>query len=143
MHRTGSNKSDAPRGSGGLRSDWRTKAACRGYTDPYFDPWDADPGDGMNPTAESFCKTCPVKRDCLLAGFQNDRISGTAFGIWGGCSPKQRRAMSRLRYREGCPVCKGQLIITPAGEEWQACAACGITWRCRKREAMPGSAPPS
>lgn len=133
--RQADNRNVAPRGSGGLRSDWRTKAACRGYADTHWDPWDANPTDGMNPTAESFCKHCPVKRECLLEGFRSDRLNGGhTFGIWGGCSPKQRRAMVRLRYRDGCPVCKGSLIITPGGEEWQACASCGITWRCRKRE---------
>lgn len=143
MHRPG-DRNNAPRASGGLRSDWMTKAACRDYANPYFDPWDADPGDGMNPTAASFCKTCPVKRECLLAGFASDRLNGgAAFGIWGNTAPKQRRAMVRLRYREGCPVCKGKLIITPAGEEWQACASCGVTWRCRKREVITPDTPPS
>lgn len=138
MHRSGDNRSKAPRASGGLRSDWRTKAACRGYADNYLDPWDADPNVGsVNATAAAFCKQCPVKRECLLEGLRSDHMNGgDAFGIWGNTAPKQRRAMVRLRYREGCPVCKAKLIITPAGEEWQACASCGVTWRCRKRDLL-------
>jgi hypothetical protein len=134
MHQPGDNRNEAPRASGGLRPDWRTKAACRGYADGYLDPWDADPSVGVvNNTAKEFCSTCPVKRECLVEGLRSDRLNlGVAYGIWGNTAPKQRRAMVRLRYREGCPVCKAKLIITPEGEEWQACASCGITWRCRK-----------
>lgn len=125
----------APRGSGGLRVDWRTQAACRGYADAYVDPWDADPNVGaVNPMAKTFCTTCPVKRECLLEGLKSDRMNGGyAFGIWGGTAPKQRRAMVRIRFRQACPVCAGKLVITASGEEWQACASCGVTWRCKKR----------
>jgi len=61
---------------------------------------------------------------------------GFAYGVWGGLSPKERRALIRLRYRVACPVCRGQLIITAEGAEWQACASCAVTWRCRKREMI-------
>lgn len=138
MHQPGDKRTETPRASGGSRLDWRTKAACRGYADAFGDPWDADPNVGVvNSTARAFCSTCPVKRECLLEGLRSDRLNGgDAFGIWGNTAPKQRRAMVRLRYREGCPVCKAKLIITSEGEEWQACASCGITWRCRKREVL-------
>lgn len=133
MHRSG-DKRKAPRESGGLRADWRKDAACRGYGDNYLDPWDADQNVGeVNETAKAFCSTCPVKRECLLEGLRSDAMNnGAAFGIWGNTAPKQRRAMIRIRFRQACPVCKGKLVITPEGEEWQACASCGVTWRCRK-----------
>lgn len=143
MHRPGDNRTEAPRASGGLRPDWRTKAACRGYASATGDPWDADPNVGfVNSTAAAFCLQCPVKRECLLEGLKSDRLNGgDAFGIWGNTAPKQRRAMVRLRYRLGCPVCHGKLVITSEGEEWQACASCGITWRCRKREVITPDRP--
>lgn len=138
MDQPGNTRNEAPRASGGFRPEWRTKAACRGYADADTDPWDADPSVGVvNSAAKSFCSTCPVKRECLLEGLRSDRLNGgDAFGIWGNTAPKQRRAMVRLRYREGCPVCKAKLIITSEGEEWQVCVSCGITWRCRKREVF-------
>jgi WhiB family redox-sensing transcriptional regulator len=128
-------KHKAPRESGGLRAEWQKDAACRDYGDHYLDPWDADPNvDHVNATAHSFCVRCPVKRECLLAGLASDAMNnGAAFGIWGDTAPKQRRAMIRIRYRQACPVCKGKLVITAAGEEWQVCASCGVTWRCKKR----------
>lgn len=133
MHQSG-DKHQAPRNSGGLRADWQKAAACRDYGDYYLDPWDADPNVGVvNQTAHAICRRCPVKRECLIAGLESDAMNkGVAFGIWGDTTPKQRRAMVRLRYRLWCPVCRGKLLITAEGEEWQACASCGITWRCRK-----------
>jgi hypothetical protein len=124
----------ASRANGRLRADWRRDAACRDYADDYLDPWDADPHvSRVNATAHAFCVQCPVKRECLLAGLESDLLNaGVAFGIWGDTAPKQRRAMKRTRFRLGCPVCHGKLIITAEGEEYQACASCGITWRCRK-----------
>lgn len=135
MQKPGDTRNEAPRNSEGLRPRWEEKAACRGYVTDYFDPWDANPTDAtVNPVAAALCAHCPVQRECLLAGFESDRLNGgAAFSVWGGVAPKHRRAMIRLRYRVGCPVCKGQLIISPEGEEWQACATCGVTWRCRKR----------
>jgi hypothetical protein len=140
----GDKLSKPPRESKGVLPDWRTKAACRGYA-AYIDPWDADPGDGVvNDTAAAFCKKCPVRRECLLEGLRSDKLNGdVAYGVWGGLSPKERRALIRLRYRVACPVCKGGLVITNEGEEWQACAQCGITWRCRKRPALTGDTLPS
>lgn len=128
------------KGAHGLRhepqSDWRTKAACREYQFTYYDPWESGPKDRYpSQVAASFCKTCPVQRECLLAGLESDRMNaGAAYMTWGGLAPGQRRALVRLRFRQGCPVCHGKLLITPEGEEWQACAQCGITWRCRKRK---------
>ena len=138
MTQHGDKLSGAPSESKGPLTDWRSKAACRDYGNHYLDPWDADPNVGIvNATAHEFCVRCPVKRECLLAGLESDRMNNdVAFGIWGDTAPKQRRAMIRLRYRIACPVCRGSLVITSEGEEWQACASCGVTWRCRKR-AVP------
>ena len=140
MTQHGDRLSGAPSESRGPRPDWRTKAACRGYA-AIIDPWDADPKDGVvSDTAAAFCKQCPVRRECLLEGLRSDLMNGGfAYGVWGGLSPKERRALIRLRYRVACPVCRGQLIITSEGEKWQACASCGITWQCRKRKpaALP------
>ena len=46
--------------------------------------------------AKATCATCPVKVPCLeyaLANFE-------AFGVWGGTSPEERKAIRRAR-REG------------------------------------------
>lgn len=119
----------------GPQPPWQSKALCLGQVDADYDPWDADPNVTVpSRTADYFCQRCPVRRECLLAGLASDQLNGgVAFGIWGGLSPRQRRALVRIRYRQGCPVCGGKLLIAPEGEEWQVCASCAVTWRARKR----------
>lgn len=141
MTQHGDKLSGAPRESRGPLPDWRTKAACSGYAAAY-DPWDAEPNDSVvSETAAAFCKQCPVKRECLLEGLRSDHMNGdVAYGVWGGLSPKKRRAIIRTRYRVACPVCKGNLVITAEGEEYQVCASCAVTWKCRKRPPITGAA---
>lgn len=125
--------------SHGPRPDWRTLAACRKFETTHYDPWEAGPKDRKpSHTAEVVCGTCPVKRECLLAGLESDRMNhhGVAYHVWGGLAPAQRRAITRAQNRVGCPVCKGQLLISPMGELWQACASCGVTWKRRNRKPI-------
>jgi hypothetical protein len=124
----------ASRAGEGPRPDWQTQAACRGYSVDYEDPWDADPKTKKpSDIAASICKQCPVRRECLLEGFRSDSLNaGDAYMVWGGLAPAQRRALARLRYRVGCPVCSGDLLLSPEGEEWQVCLSCAMTWKTRK-----------
>jgi hypothetical protein len=124
----------APSASKGPRPDWRVKALCRGYSTEQEDPWDADPKTKQpSDIAASICKQCPVRRECLLEGLRSDALNaGSAYMVWGGLAPAQRRALSRLRYRVGCPVCSGVLLISPEDAEWQVCVSCAMTWRTRK-----------
>jgi hypothetical protein len=125
--------------SRGPRPDWRTQAACRTFETTHYDPWEAGPKERKpSHTAEVVCGTCPVKRECLLAGIASDAMNhhGVAYHVFGGLAPAQRRAITRARQRMGCPVCKGELIISPMGEMWQACASCGVTWKRSNRKPL-------
>jgi hypothetical protein len=125
--------------SHGPRPDWRTKAACREFVTTHYDPWEANPTERKpSHTAEVVCGTCPVKRECLLAGIASDAMNhhGVAYHVFGGLAPAQRRAITRARHRLGCPVCKGDLLISPTGENWQVCASCGVTWKTRNRKPL-------
>lgn len=125
--------------SHGPRPEWRTKAACREYNTAYYDPWEAGPRDKKpSHTAAVVCATCPVKRECLLAGLESDKMNhhGVAYHVWGGLAPAQRRAIVRAQSRMSCPVCKGQLVISPMGEMYQACASCGVTWKRSNRRPL-------
>ena len=111
--------------SRGPRPDWRNQAACRQYETTHYDPWEAGPKERKpSHTAATVCSTCPVKHH------------GVAYHVFGGLAPAQRRALTRARQRMGCPVCKGELIISPMGELWQACASCGVTWKRSNRKPL-------
>lgn len=67
-----------------VRSDWVDDAACVGQDmHPEFG------GDQARMLA--VCKPCTVKTQCLAAGW------GDEYGIWGGTTPAQRRALLRKR----------------------------------------------
>jgi len=134
---TDSVKIEAPHSRGGLRPDWRTKAACRNYPVTDIDPWDVDQkARRLNPVAASFCDHCPVKQECLLAGLASDRANhGDTFMVYGGLTPWQRRALVRARHRVGCPVCHSELVAG-LDADCQVCAGCGMSWRTRKAQTI-------
>ena len=68
--------------------DWSTQAACRA-SDP-----DAlfVQGAAQN-RAKALCLGCPVRTECLADALDN-RIE---FGVWGGMTERERRALLRRR----------------------------------------------
>lgn len=69
----------------------RDLAACRGATG-FMYPSDAR---GV-PAAKAVCAGCPVRAECLEFALANDE----RWGVWGGTSERQRRAMRAVRVRE-------------------------------------------
>lgn len=69
-------------------SDWTTKGACRaGDPDELFVQ-----GAAQN-RAKSVCLSCPVRTECLADSLDN-RVE---FGVWGGMTERERRALLRRR----------------------------------------------
>jgi WhiB family redox-sensing transcriptional regulator len=67
-------------------SDWSTRGTCVG-TDP-----DALFVQGKEQrTAKVVCRGCPVALDCLSDALDNR----TEFGVWGGMTERERRALLR------------------------------------------------
>ena len=75
------------RGGPGSRN-WRTAARCR-----------TRDAEGLFVTgarqreARGFCRSCPVRTECLAYAL-DERIE---FGVWGGMTERQRRALLRAR----------------------------------------------
>ncbi|MFB7375868.1 WhiB family transcriptional regulator [Kitasatospora purpeofusca] len=70
------------------QDDWRDAAACR-TTDP--DEMFVD--HPAQSRAKITCTGCPVRTECLAHALDN-RIE---FGVWGGMTEKERRALLRRR----------------------------------------------
>lgn len=66
-------------------------AACRGAVSVMY-PSEAS---GV-PAAKAMCAACPVRVACLEYAMANDE----RFGVWGGTSERQRRAMRAVRVAE-------------------------------------------
>jgi WhiB family redox-sensing transcriptional regulator len=78
-----------------MSEEWRDRAACRGMGDLFF--YRGQGGDEPHhhvAAAKKVCNKCPVKAECLEAGL------GEKYGVWGGTTDHERRAIRReRRYR--------------------------------------------
>ncbi|WP_436773903.1 WhiB family transcriptional regulator [Yinghuangia sp. YIM S09857] len=96
----------------GPRKRWENAAACRDSsgTSAYAE-WFSEP-DGVRETdaaremreraAKSLCRSCPVRRDCLVAALE-ERDEHT---IRGGLTVEERRALRRKANRTAAEVAK-------------------------------------
>jgi len=70
--------------------EWRDRAACRGAeTDVFFPDGTTGPALRDIERAKRICRGCPVRAWCLDWALDH----GAAFGIWGGFTEDERRAM--------------------------------------------------
>lgn len=78
--------------------DWRHQAACRDEDPELFFPvGTTGPAELQIRQAKSVChQRCPVMTECL----QWALAAGQDFGVWGGMSEDERRALKRRRQRE-------------------------------------------
>jgi hypothetical protein len=64
---------------------WRTKGVCQQVDPETFFPAPNEPADA----AISLCRTCDVQGPCLAWALD----VGDCHGVWGGTTPRERRAM--------------------------------------------------
>jgi WhiB family transcriptional regulator, redox-sensing transcriptional regulator len=71
-----------------VRWNWRAAARCRTA--------DAEVlfvNGGLQRDAKLFCRTCPVRTECLAHALDQH----IEFGVWGGMTERERRALLRER----------------------------------------------
>lgn len=66
---------------------WRDSALCA-QVDPEI--WFPERGES-NRAALAICRACPVRQECL----QNALAFGDEYGVWGGTTSHDRRAMPK------------------------------------------------
>lgn len=67
---------------------WNSQAACRNLSlDSFYDVEDKN----LKRNAAKYCVNCPVQQKCLYTAIVND----DHHGLWGGLTPRQRKAFSR------------------------------------------------
>lgn len=81
--------------------DWRHKAACKSEDPELFFPvGDTGPALLQIAEAKAVCRRCPVQAQCLNWAL----TSGQDFGVWGGLSETERRAVRQRNARTGARV---------------------------------------
>ena len=68
--------------------DWTTSAACNAA-----DPDELFVTGAAQNRAKTVCQGCPVRTECLADALDN----GVEFGVWGGMTERERRALLRRR----------------------------------------------
>jgi WhiB family redox-sensing transcriptional regulator len=74
---------------------WRERAACRGLSPALFYPAPGPAGRADLAAARAVCASCPVAAACLADAIR----TAERLGIWGGCTPAERRALRRRAER--------------------------------------------
>ncbi len=76
--------------------DWRNRAACLDEDpDLFFPVGTTGPAVAQAEAAKAICRRCPVREECLDFAM----TTGQAFGVWGGLTEEERRALRRARSR--------------------------------------------
>ncbi|MHB1762637.1 MAG: WhiB family transcriptional regulator [Acidimicrobiales bacterium] len=79
---------------------WADQGRCRGLDPDMFFP-EAGVLSATIAAAKAVCAECPVRSECLAWALRHEK-----FGIWGGTSAKERRALRRqLGFRVETPEC--------------------------------------
>ena len=83
------------------RPGWRSLAACW-HSDPelFFPISSRGPALSQLREAQAICARCKVAEDCLSFALE----SGQDYGVWGGTSEAERRAMRAQRARNTPPL---------------------------------------
>jgi WhiB family transcriptional regulator, redox-sensing transcriptional regulator len=68
-----------------LDEAWRTRGVCQNVDPETFFPAPSEPADA----ALALCRTCDVQGACLAWALE----VGDCHGVWGGTTPRERRAM--------------------------------------------------
>ena len=78
-------------------TDWRHSASCRGHDPELFFPvGNSGPALAQIAEAKEVCHRCPVAAQCLAWALD----SGQDYGVWGGMSEQERRALKRRKARD-------------------------------------------
>lgn len=77
-----------------MSTEWMSRAACRTQDPELFFPGGTK-GSALKKLRQAIgvCAQCPVQSSCLEFAFR----TGQEFGVWGGTSEEQRRAVQRRK----------------------------------------------
>lgn len=87
---------------------WREKALCKKYKDIDFYSEEI----GVIKKSVAICHRCQVAAECLQYAISNQEV----FGVWGGVSQRNRRALHR-KYKSNIDIGEARKIVTEYGTD--------------------------
>lgn len=124
------------------KPDWHVWAKCRGaFGHGQENLFYADhQHNGQVNEAKSVCYgthpdhpgRCPVVEQCLEYALAN----GEKWGVWGGCSERERRAIKRARHREAA-LNAGNIIPIDQATPGDRCELASVTTNLQARDPAP------
>lgn len=122
--------------------DWKNPRACEGEDLSLFYPASTGSpgrppkgqkrvtrsGSKVTGRAATLCASCPARLECLEYALNHGE-----YGVWGGTTYEQRRAMLRRTLnRRMCVVCDSRDIqVSGDRDRTGVCLSCGMSWRTR------------
>ena len=95
--------------------EWMKKGYCRGANPEIFEE------DDLAETAKAYCSRCIVRVTCL-----DYALTRNEWGVWGGTTDADRRALKRGGKRLTCPMCGGTELFSDG--HGKICVPCGMSW---------------
>lgn len=100
--------------------DWEL-ASCKDFDTELF--FEDDRVTVASPQILAICGRCELSSQCLAWAMRINE----EYGVWGGTTPKQRRALRRPIVRLRCPGCQSEAILEEPTIE--TCLSCGLSWK--------------
>lgn len=111
--------------------DWKLNAICRNFDpDLWFEPY-------MEREVAKVCKGCPVKTMCLQVGLNEP------YGVWGGLSAAQRKALRPRRAPVPVPPADYQRLYDLGMTDHQVAALKGVSPSTVGKWRAKGGLPPN
>ena len=110
---------------------WQAEAPCAAADFDFIPDVETDAGADE---AQTWCRTCPVRTQCLSWAMLHG-----AEGYWGGTTTYQRNQLKRVRTRAKCPLCTSTELVY--ADPHELCLACGVSWIRDVREQPIAATP--
>lgn len=107
-----------------MHGSWMKEGLCLGADSTFFFPPEDSRGTAMQyySIGKEICAECPVSQQCLSMSL----LTGDNYGLWGGKTPRERRAIDSKQRWQKCTKCKEGFFYTYETVPRTVCGVCHV-----------------